>query len=236
LIIRGLLKTSTADYPSKISAVVFTQGCNFHCPYCHNPRLVGPGVETLDQAEVLAFLKKRRGVLDGVVVSGGEPTIHNDLPGFVARVKDLGYPVKLDTNGSNPGVLALMLDRGLLDYVALDLKADPGGYPEVMADPRLSANVPLSLKILQDGLVPAEFRTTCAAPFIDERSIKCIAEAAAGDKTLYLQQYRPESVLNPGFMGLHPDQPEEGDLEKFRRIAESHLPCRIRNYQRTPGD
>jgi pyruvate formate lyase activating enzyme len=186
------------------------------------------GAESLDRRDFFSFLKKRRGLLEGVVISGGEPTIQPDLEEFVAAVKDLGYLVKLDTNGSSPQTLERLMKAELLDYVALDLKTDPSAYPPSLAPPALAANIPATMKILKSGAVPFEYRTTCAAPFVDRQTILAIAKAAAGSAPLFLQSYRPAVVLNPQFMRLHPHQPKHEDLLFFKELAEAYLPCFIR--------
>jgi pyruvate formate lyase activating enzyme len=208
--------------------VVFTQGCNFRCPYCHNPELVRPFGELMDEGGVLAFLKTRTRYLDGVVISGGEPTLVPDLDEYARKLKGLGYLVKLDTNGSSPETVKSLVERHLVDYVALDLKADPAAYPPELADPKESASVPETVDLLKSLPCPHEFRTTCAAPFVNDESIEAIARAAAGDSPLYLQEARSERVFNPAFMGRYPDQPGTEDLARFRKIARRWLPCHIR--------
>ena len=154
MILGGLLKTSFIDFPSKLSAVVFTQGCDFHCPYCHNPDLVPPrprpdGSAAPDQASVLAFLAKRQGLLAGVVISGGEPTCQDplELEDFLRSVKKMGYPVKLDTNGSRPSVVDDLLAKGLVDHLAIDVKSVPGSYPASLASREAGAKVPETIAL-----------------------------------------------------------------------------------------
>jgi pyruvate formate lyase activating enzyme len=227
----GLIKTSTLDYPSKISAVVFTQGCNFSCPFCHNPELVLASAPALAKDEVLAFLKKRRPLLDGVVISGGEPTIQPDLPEFLSEIKNLGYPIKIDTNGSNPLVIENLISSNLIDYVALDLKARPAAYSGLLAkrkDPDPTINLINSIACLKVSPVIAEFRTTCVSPFVTGETIVALAELAHGQIPWYLQRYRQEIVLNPDFMAKYPDQPDDEDLLSFQKLAQDYLPCHIR--------
>jgi pyruvate formate lyase activating enzyme len=208
--------------------VVFTQGCNFRCPYCHNPELVLPFGELMDEGGVLAFLGTRARYLDGVVLSGGEPTLIPDLDDFARRLKGLGFLVKLDTNGSRPGAVQSLVERRLVDYVALDLKADPSAYPPELAPPGESGAVMETVNLLKRLPCPHEFRTTCASPFVNEESVEAIARAATGDSPLYLQELRTERVFNPVFMERHPDQPGPARIEEFRKIARRWLPCRIR--------
>ncbi|MDR2340578.1 MAG: anaerobic ribonucleoside-triphosphate reductase activating protein [Deltaproteobacteria bacterium] len=237
----GLLRLSTLDFPGLLGAVVFTQGCNFHCPYCHNPALVGaigsfesnesdgPEGDPLEVEGVLSFLATRRGLLDGVVLSGGEPTLQGDLAPFLREIRALGFKVKLDTNGSRPRILGDLLASGLLDYVAMDLKADPENYPPGLASPKESQGIPLSLSILKESPVPHEFRTTVALPFADDAAIEAIARAASGDATLFLQRMDPSrGVLSPSFLETHPRQPGARDLTRLRDLASKYLPCQVR--------
>lgn len=219
---------SGADYPGLLSAVVFTQGCNFRCPYCHNPALVPPFGELIDEDGVLAFLGTRAKYLDAVVISGGEPTLVPDLEDYLGRIKRLGFRVKLDTNGSRPEAVKSLAERRLLDYVAMDLKSHPAAYPGELAAPEESAAILETVGLLKTLGLPHEFRTTCVSPFVDERAIEAIAKAAAGDSILYLQELKPKRVFNPGFMARHPDQPGPEDLSRWRAVAGRWLPCRVR--------
>jgi pyruvate formate lyase activating enzyme len=219
---------STVDFPGLLSAVVFTQGCNFRCPYCHNPDLVRPFGELMDEAGVLAFLETRSRYLDGVVVSGGEPTLAPDLPEYLERVRGLGFRVKLDTNGSRPEAVRSLVERGLVDYVALDVKSDPAAYPAELADPAESGGILETVALLKSLGCAHEFRTTCCSPFVDDGAVEAIARAAAGDAPLYLQPLRAKRVFNPAFMARHPVQPGPGDLARWRDAASRHLPCHIR--------
>jgi pyruvate formate lyase activating enzyme len=225
----GLLKLSTLDFPGLISAVIFTQSCNFHCPYCHNPELVRPFGELMDEGGVVAFLKTRNRFLDGIVISGGEPTILSDLPVFIKKLKDLGYTLKLDTNGSKPDVLVRLIEKNLVDYVAMDLKSDPNNYPESLAPSSESQGVSESISVLKRFGKPHEFRTTAASPFINDATILALSKAASGENPLYLQQVNlSRAVFNPAFMEAHPTQPGPEDLIRFRDLARRYLPCHIR--------
>jgi pyruvate formate lyase activating enzyme len=227
--IGGLQKTSTLDYPGLLSAVVFTSGCNFHCPYCHNPDLAEGRGERLEEARVFAFLDKRQKLLDAVVVSGGEPTLQPELPDFCARIKALGYKLKLDTNGSRPDVLATLLRAGLVDYLALDLKAPPLAYPQELCSFPVAEALGASLELVRSSGLPHEFRATCIAPFITADSVAKIAETA-GSSLLFLQQARLESVLDEAFFrsrGIAAyDAPA---MEALHRAALRAAPdCRLR--------
>ena len=227
--IGGLQKTSLLDFPGKVSAVVFTQGCNFLCPYCHNPNLVLCRQEALALAlaDVLAFLAQRRRVLEGVVVSGGEPTLHDGLFSFCATLKSLGYAVKLDTNGSRPETLRLLLEAKLLDYVAMDVKGDPRRYPEALGAPE-GDTVARAMGVLRQSDIAHEFRIPCAAPFIDEAGFSAILEEA-GDTPLFLQAVRLENVLRPDFFATTGRPLDAGEMETLRATAlRGGADCRIR--------
>jgi len=174
--IGGLVKTSLIDYPGKVCAVIFTQGCNFRCPYCHNPELVYPDRfrETLPPEEVLAFLEKRRGRLEGVVVSGGEPTLQEDLPAFLRLLKSLGYSVKLDTNGSRPDVLRRLAAGQTVDYIAMDIKAPLDKYGLVSGVSLDPGGISESIKIIKDSGIRHEFRTTFDKELLAPRDIEAI--------------------------------------------------------------
>lgn len=188
--IAGLQKNSMVDYPGKICAVVFTQGCNMNCGYCHNRCLIGAGVNTgnIDEASVLSFLERRRGLLDGVVVSGGEPTLQNDLVDFFNIIKKMGYKTKLDTNGTNPELLKKLIGKGLLDYVAMDIKAPLCNYQKVCCCKVNTEKLSGSIAILKEGMVEYEFRTTYT-PELSDQDLIDIATSIKGAKKYVLQQY-----------------------------------------------
>lgn len=224
----GLVKNTAIDFPGLLSAALFTQGCNFTCPYCHNPHLLRLFGQPLAEEEALDFLRRRRPLLDGVVISGGEPTLQPDLADFCKKLQGLGYTVKLDTNGSAPDLVADLIERRLINYLALDLKADPRAYPPEIAPHDPGPAILESIKILKRSGLPHEYRTTVAAPFITRESLEAIARAAAGPAPLFLQAYRPGQVLSPEFMAAHP-QPGPADLAVFQALAQVHLPTAIRN-------
>ncbi len=223
----GLTKNTALDYPGVLSAVVFAQGCNFTCPYCHNPHLVRPFGVPVEEDEALDFLRRRRKYLDGVVISGGEPTIAPDLGEFCKKLRGLGYLVKLDTNGSRPAVVADLIERRLIDYVALDLKTDPRRYPPELAPHDPGEAILETIAVLKRTGLTHEFRTTAAAPFVNRETIVALARAAAGPAPLFIQPCRPGHVLNPAFMNKHP-QPSAADLAEFRILAGGYLPTAIR--------
>jgi len=202
--IAGLQKNSLVDYPEKLAAVVFTQGCNMNCGYCHNRCLIGYENDGgISEEDVFAFLGRRRGLLDAVVISGGEPTLQRDLPQFIRRAREMGFLVKLDTNGTNPELLEYLIGEGLLDYVAMDVKAPFCKYRQFCCSPVNTEKLERSIGILQRGGVEYEFRTTFA-PGLDEEDLLYIAESIRGAKRYVVQQYRevdPESGAYTGRAG-----------------------------------
>jgi pyruvate formate lyase activating enzyme len=230
--IGGLQQQSFIDYPGRISCVLFLSGCNFECPYCHNPQLAGDPEsrpEAIGLEEVSAFLAQRRGWLEGVVISGGEPTLHPDLPVLCRRIKDLGYPVKLDTNGSRPLMLQGLVREGLVDYLAMDIKTEPERYHEGLTRQCDQATLLASLQILMDCGIPYEFRTTCVRPLVTPGTIEHIARLIAGSRFYALQPFRESQILHPDFFqGVDPAySPQE--MEGLRRIAEPWVrACSVR--------
>lgn len=223
--IAGLIKQSLVDYPGKIAAVLFTRGCNFRCPFCHNGHLVyrpGSTEKSLMLEEVLLFLQERQGFLDAVVISGGEPTLHEDLPDVCRAVKDLGYLVKLDTNGTNPAMLEKLLHEGLLDYAAMDIKAplDYRKYLQVCGklSPEGFFNVRNAVHLLKNSGIKAEFRTTVVPSLHTEADIINIASSLEGAELYSIQQFRPENTLDPEFGKIKPytKQQLENTAQKCR--------------------
>jgi pyruvate formate lyase activating enzyme len=200
--IGGIQKNSLIDYPGKVSSVIFCSGCNFDCPYCHNPELVG--VQTncsnkIDAIDVYCFLDQRRNFLDGVVVSGGEPTLQPDLPELCRNIKGFGFPVKLDTNGSRPGVLQFLIEEKLVDYVAMDLKTDPVLYRSYIKSNCRPDPIVESIDLITKSGIDYEFRTTCVKPIVTARTIENILELISGAKLYVLQRFRNGEVLHPEF-------------------------------------
>lgn len=227
--IGGLQKTTMLDFPGKISAVVFTQGCNFLCPYCHNSDLVLYKGEPLAFTEVIAFLAQRKKVLEGVVISGGEPTLHDGLFSFCATLRSLGYAIKLDTNGSKPDVLRRLLQMKLLDYVAMDIKASPCRYPEEISPGNLGSAIMESIALLNKSTVEYEFRIPCVTPFITAESFQEILVAVRGSVPIFLQQIRQEHVLVPEFFIKKGRILLKEEIERLKKQADdSGVPCSIR--------
>jgi len=218
----GIQKTSLIDYPGKMSCVLFLPGCNFTCPYCHNPELARgdvPASNRIRPETAFAFLEKRRGMLEGVVLSGGEPTISSEIAGLCAHIKKLDYPVKLDTNGSRPDTLARLFDSGCVDYVAMDIKAPPALYAPVITKQDMSGKIEKSIHIIMSSGLDYEFRTTCANPVAGPDTILDIAKSIQGARKYVLQKLNPTTVLDPDFFKRHRHQPERSDLEKMRKMV-----------------
>lgn len=193
MFLSGLQKLTLLDYPGKVACTVFTAGCNFRCPFCHNAGLVLPDrlFQDITEEEIMAFLKKRAGILDGVAVTGGEPLLHKELPAFLRQVKDLGYLVKLDTNGSFPDRLEALLSEGLVDRVAMDIKNSPDLYAKTAGIAHLDlADIERSKNLLLTGSVEVEFRTTVVKGLHSRESLIEAAKWIAGAKEYYLQQFK----------------------------------------------
>lgn len=222
MIVGGLQKHSLIDYPGKVSCVCFLAGCNFDCPYCHNPHLVRRDLsklDALDEAELYRFLEARRSLLDGVVVSGGEPTLHQELIPLCRSIKAMGYAVKLDTNGSRPDVIRSLMDEGLVDYVAMDIKTEPSRYPEFIKRGFDPEALLLSIRTIMEGCAGYEFRTTCVRPMVDREGIERIAGLIEGAELYALQGFRDKHLLHPEFFkGIKAGYDEE-EMEVLRSIA-----------------
>ena len=216
--ILGLQKLSLLDFPGKVAATVFTGGCDLRCPFCHNAPLVlpGRGASALDAGAVLDFLASRRGLLDGVVLSGGEPLLQPDAADFLAEVKAMGFAVKLDTNGCHPDALADILDRRLADYVAMDIKNSLEKYPWTVGVPGFdTAPVERSARLLMEGPADYEFRTTLVRPFHEVGDMETIGRWLRGGRRYYLQAFVDSGDLVGG--GCVPFTPEE--MEGFLQAA-----------------
>jgi len=192
----GLIKSSLIDYPEKISAIVFTQGCNFRCSYCHNPELLNFGSTDFSTEEILAFLEKRKGKLDAVVITGGEPTLQKDLKAFIQEVKSMGFLVKLDTNGTAPELLQELIDEKLLDYVAMDIKAPLDKYSTITQVITAEEKIKKSIEILLNDKVDYEFRTTVVKSLLSVEDFEKIADLISGAKRYYLQKFVVSKILD----------------------------------------
>lgn len=219
---RGLQKTTLLDYPGIIAATVFTAGCNFRCPFCHNGDLVlaANSLPRIEETEVLDFLQKRKGILKGLCISGGEPTLQKGLPEFIQKVKDLGYLVKLDTNGSNPEMLKELLENDLLSYVAMDIKNSPDSYEKTTDATGFSMEaISKSIELLRQAGIPCEFRTTLVKELHTEADMQAITNWLPKEIPYYLQCYEEnEQVIIPRF---HP--PTKETMERYQEILSEKL-------------
>ena len=219
----GLQKLTLLDYPGQVACTVFLGGCNFRCPFCHNGQLLENAPAVMSTEELLAFLKSRKGILDGVCITGGEPTLNPQLPELMRQIKQLGYLVKLDTNGYRPNVLKALVGEGLVDYVAMDVKNGPRCYGETVGISNIDLEkVEESIRFLMSGAVSYELRTTVVEPLHDEKSIEDMAQwlLDLGDgykiQCLYLQPFVDrETVLMGGLAA-----PDDEMLAKFAEILE----------------
>ena len=204
---------SLTDFPGRLATTVFTVGCNFACPYCHNPELVTVREDTpqLTEETFFAFLERRRGKLNGVCITGGEPTLHADLAGFVERIRALGYAVKLDTNGSNPEVLGHLLETNSLDYVAMDVKAPPSGYSEMTGNPYALVLAEASIRLLAESNTVHEYRTTVLPLLFAEIDIDNIICMLPPGSHYVIQNFVATKTLDPNL--VHARGFASGDLE-----------------------
>ena len=226
----GFTPFTLIDYPGKTAAMAYTIGCNFRCPYCHNPELVDETVEkTFSEDFVFSFLEKRRGVLDGLVITGGEPTVHADVLPFMERVKSAGFLVKLDTNGTNPALLQEVIDRKLVDYVAMDVKAPLKRYAHTVSRPVDTTAISKSIVLLMHSpaSVEYEFRTTVIKSLLSPEALEEIAQEIQGAKKYYLQKFIPVHILNPQF--ARKTTYTDREFEDFKKTAKKYVThCAIR--------
>ena len=217
----GLNKTTLLDYPGCVAATVFAGGCNFRCPFCHNGDLVlhSAKMKEYSEEEVLNFLNKRKNVLEGVCVTGGEPTLYSDLPEFIAKIKAMGYKVKLDTNGSNPKMLKRLVEGKLVDYVAMDIKAPVSEYNKVCGVQVDTESVQQSVAYLKQGEIPYEFRTTVVKELHTKQDILEIGKWILGAENYYLQSYREtDENICKGFSAMEKEELFELEMELKKSI------------------
>lgn len=220
-------KTTLIDYPGKVAATVFTHGCNFRCPFCHNPELVVEkmrGEYLISEEEVLAFMKKRQGLLDALVVTGGEPLLHNDIDEFLTKVKELGFLVKVDTNGSLPSRIEDLQKKGLVDYWAMDVKNSKERYLETIGLGKVGedgageflSKVEESIKLIKVGEENYEFRTTVVPGLHDIDSMKGIGELVRGSRRFYIQNFRAGKTIDKDYedKGMF----SEDELDEFKEV------------------
>jgi len=229
--IGGLQKTTLIDYPGRLAATVFLIGCNFRCSFCYSSELVLPdkikNQPRISQKEFFSFLRERKGLLEAITVCGGEPTLNKDLSAFIKKIKKMGYLVKLDTNGSNPKMLKSLIDKKLIDYVAMDIKAPREKYVKVVGRGVDINDIEESIKLLKQNKVDYEFRTTVVPSIHSQKDIIRIAKWLSPAKRYYLQNFRPEKTINPKFKKIKP-YPQGFLLEIKKEISRFFEVCEIR--------
>lgn len=221
--IQGLQKLTLLDYPEHTACTVFTAGCNFRCPFCHNASLVVniPKEAEISEDEFFTFLQKRIGILDGVCVSGGEPLLQPDIELFIRKIKDMGFAVKLDTNGSFPDKLIHLVKEGLVDYVAMDIKNSPETYAFTAGTETLDiVSVQKSVSYLMEGHVPYEFRTTVVKHYHSKESFEEIGKWLAGTEKYFLQNF----VDSGDLIGKNTRGCSEEEMKEFLEVVKKHIP------------
>jgi pyruvate formate lyase activating enzyme len=223
--IGGWQKVSLIDYPEKICSILFTQGCNFRCPYCHNPELVEPALfrESLSEEEIFAFLEKRKGKIDAVSITGGEPTIQPDLVEFIQPMKKIGYLIKLDTNGSRPDVLGKLINQKLLDYIAMDVKAPLNRYPNIARCHIDPDKIQESIKMIIGSDTAYEFRTTVVKCLLTVSDLQRIAALIKDARLYVLQRFVSSKCLEKKFLGETTYSDE--DFEALKEKLQDDVQC-----------
>lgn len=220
--IHGFQKLTLLDFPGFVACTVFTGGCNFRCPFCHNAPLVLLEDEALAEDEVLSLLQKRRGLLDGVCISGGEPLLQPDIGDFMKKLRAMGYKIKLDTNGSFPQKLRALVEEGLVDMVAMDIKNSPEKYAETVGVPGFDVGpVKESAAFLMEGRVDFEFRTTVVKPLHEAEDFEKIGRWLPGAPKYYLQQFRDSgALLSAEGLGAYTEE----EMQIFAEAAKPFIP------------
>lgn len=216
MILGGYQKLTLIDYPGKLAATVFTVGCSFRCPFCHNPELVNLRLGHNKESEraFFRFLAKRKGKLEGVCITGGEPTIQKDIIDFIQKIKKLGFLVKLDTNGTRPDFLKKVINEKLVDFIAMDIKNQPKNYDKTTGVKGDIKRIKLSADLIMNSNISYEFRTTVVPGLHTEKDFDAIAKWIKGAKAYYLQEYREGKILDPSFKKK--TKGKKIDLEKIK--------------------
>jgi len=226
--IGGFQKTSLLDYPEHLSAIIWTSGCNFRCPFCYNRDLVLEKRALIPEKEILAYLKKRQGKLEAIVITGGEPTLQNDLTDFIKKIKKLSYLIKLDTNGANSGILTNLLDEQLLDYVAMDIKAPLEKYKTLSGKKADLKNIEASINIIRQKAPDYEFRTTVVSGLLTKNDIVSIAQWLDGSKRYILQQFTIPGELMDKNLAIQNPYPKDFFESILMEIKDYFNICEIR--------
>lgn len=219
--IGGFQKTSLIDYPDKISAIVFTQGCNFRCGYCHNPELIKPEGSLIEESSILSLLESRIGKLDGVVITGGEPTLQKDLIDFIKKIKTMNYLVKLDTNGTSSEIVKNLVEENLLDYIAMDIKAPLEKYENITNNKTNTFFIQKSIDLIINSGIDYEFRTTIVNNQLNFDDFTKISELIKGAKRYYLQKFEATKTLDISF--LEKTSIQENELFRIKQMLETKI-------------
>ena len=222
--VSGLERSSLLDYPGKISAIIFTHGCNLRCPYCHNPELVIEGFNkdgSFSEKDILSFLESRKGKLDALVITGGEPLVQSNLLPFIKKVKEMGFLIKLDTNGTFPDRLKDFIETGFIDYIAMDVKYPKVEYVKNSMIPEIAKKIERSIKIIMDSGLDYEFRTTYVKPLHSLESAEGIGQMIKGAKNYYIQNFRPGKTIDPTLTKENSFTTKE--LEQIKKIIEKYV-------------
>ena len=227
----GYQKTTLLDYPGHVAATIFTGGCNFRCPFCHNSDLVVNSTMSpcISQEEIFSFLKKRKNVLSGICITGGEPTLQTNLSEFIKKVRSLGYKIKLDTNGYRPDVISSLLEDNLLDYIAMDIKAGLSNYAKVSGIPNLdTSKIKESISIIENSGIDYEFRTTVVKELHSQEDFLEISEMLSSSSPYFIQSFKDSgNILTPGLSSCDTDT-----LNQYLAIVKNKLPfCSLRGIE-----
>jgi pyruvate formate lyase activating enzyme len=226
--IGGFQKTSLLDYPDEISAIIWTVGCNFNCPFCYNVDLIKGNAAQFSEEELLDFLKKRKGLLDGLVITGGEPLMQKDITDFCEKVKKLGYVVKIDTNGTYPEKLQELIDKKLVDYIAMDIKAPKKKYNELSGVKVDIKKIQESIDVVRKSGVDYEFRTTFIPEFLTQKDIVEIGKWLKGSKRFYIQQFKNDVPMLSSKMNSIKPYSREEILSTFEKVKPFFEFCDVR--------
>jgi len=220
----GWQRFSLIDFPEKVSAILFTEGCSFRCPFCHNPQLVVPKQPSaaLSEKEIFEFLTSRQGKLDGIVISGGEPTIHHDLPKFLQKIRAMGFEIKIDTNGSHPEMMQQLIHQNLVDYWAMDIKSPLVTYQTITQSTISSTTIAQSIQLIMQGTIDYEFRSTLLPAYHTDEDIEQMAKEIQGAKKYILQRFRPDVTLDPALQEYPPFSEEE--MNRLCEHAKKYVP------------
>lgn len=224
MLISGFQKSTLLDYPGKLAALIFTYGCNLRCEYCHNPELVIQSFKknsSITEEDIFSFLEKRKNLVDGVVITGGEPTIQKDLISFIKKIRNMGFLVKLDTNGTNSKIVKKILEMNIVDYWAMDIKYDKEIYIQNLENKVKYEEVEKSIKLIMENAKDYEFRTTYVKGIHTSDSIKGIGELIKGSKRYYIQNFRAGKTINPALNSSNSFTQQE--LEKFKKLMQKYV-------------